>query len=117
MSKKCHAEFKAKMDLALDLFIQKYPGVFFPKDLPDIRPLEIGVLTKLTGQNRHIARKVVAAVLARYTKEDRYLRALATSESRFDLDGRPAGWVSEQHRSFAVDSLAARQARQLRSAA
>lgn len=117
MGNKSKMEFKARVDAALDRFIQKYPGAFFPKDSADTRPLAIGVFTILTGQNRDIGRKVIAEALARYTMKDRYLRALAVSESRFDLNGRPDGVVSEKHREFAIKLLAERQAAKVARAA
>jgi sRNA-binding protein len=117
MSKKCRAEFKAKVEAALDRFTQKYPGAFFPKDSAETRPLRIGIFTILTGQNPDIGRRVVAEALQRYTMKDRYLRALATSAHRFDLDGRICGEVSEAHRDFAIKMLAERQERKLVEAA
>lgn len=117
MSKKCRAEFKAKVEAALDRFVEKYPAAFFPKDSTQTRPLQIGVFTILTGQNPDIGRRVVAEALQRYTMKDRYLRALATSAHRFDLDGMVCGEVSEKHRDFAIKTLAERQARKMVEAA
>lgn len=116
MSKKSNERFKAKSDAAIDLFVQRYPAVFFPSGSAETRPLEIGIFTKLTGQNPNIGRGVVSNALRRYTKKDRYLRALATSAHRFDLDGRICGDVSESHRDLAIKELAERQSRKLEAA-
>lgn len=117
MSKKYRSEFNTKVNAALDRFIQRYPAAFFPKDSTDTRPLAIGVFTLLTGENPDLGRRVVAVVLDRYTSKDRYLRALAISAHRFDLEGRVSGEVSEKHRAHAIMLLAERQAKQMAIAA
>lgn len=117
MSKESRAEFNKNVGIALDRFIQRYPAAFFPKDSTDTRPLAIGIFILLTGQNPDLGRRVVAVALDRYTSKDRYLRALAMSAHRFDLEGRVSGEVSERHRAHAIMLLAERQAKQMAIAA
>lgn len=52
--------------------------------------------------------KVIGAFLHYWTRRPEYLKALAAKGSiRFNLDGSPASRVSEPHRAFAAEKLAA----------
>ena len=55
-------------------------------------------------------RSVLSAFLHRHTGSTSYLIAVAKGGPRFDLDGRPDGEVSEEHRKVASDELARRRA-------
>jgi sRNA-binding protein len=56
------------------------------------------------------ARKALSAFLHRHTGSTAYLNALVRAEQRLDLDGRPAGEISDEHRQAARDELARRRA-------
>jgi sRNA-binding protein len=56
------------------------------------------------------ARKALSAFLHRHTGSTAYLNALVRGSSRLDLDGQPAGEISEEHRQAAREELARRRA-------
>ncbi|RZL07595.1 MAG: prop effector ProQ, partial [Rubrivivax sp.] len=66
----------------------------------DIQERAPGVFTK----------QVLSAFLRRHTGGHAYLVALTTAKQRFDLDGQPAGDISEEHRQAALDELKRRRA-------
>ncbi|MCL4738143.1 MAG: hypothetical protein KJZ81_08035 [Burkholderiaceae bacterium] len=55
-------------------------------------------------------RKALSMFLHRYTTRNVYLKALVAAETRFDLDGAPAGEIAPEHREAAVAELARRRA-------
>ena len=56
------------------------------------------------------ARKALSAFLHRHTGSTAYLNALVRADQRLDLDGQPAGEISDEHRQAARDELARRRA-------
>ncbi len=67
-------------------------------------PLAIGIRQQLypIGEARQISRRAVRKFLAQWTSAPAYHRALCQPGScRFNLDGSPAGEVSEEHRQQA----------------
>ena len=89
-----------------DLLKQHFPALFGgpPKPLKlriqaDINERAPGVFTKAT----------LSAFFRRYTTSTAYLIALGKAASRFDLDGHPAGELSEEHRQLARDELTRRR--------
>jgi hypothetical protein len=56
------------------------------------------------------ARKALSAFLHRHTGSTAYLNALVRGRDRLDLDGQPAGEISDEHRQAASDELARRRA-------
>jgi sRNA-binding protein len=64
------------------------------------------------------SKQSLSAFFRRYTLSTGYLVALTKSKERFDLDGAPAGELSDEHRQAARDELARRrERRQAREAA
>lgn len=55
------------------------------------------------------SRKVLSGFLHRHTTSTAYLKALVSSPHRFDLDGQPAGDLSDEHRLAAEAELARRR--------
>ncbi len=117
MSKKTNAEFRVRVNHALDVLVEKYPLCFFPKDSTETKPLRIGIFTLITGQNPKMGRGLISGVLRSYTMKDRYLRALATCPDRVSLDGTAFGPVSESHRDYAIQTLMERQQHKMQKAA
>jgi len=85
---------------------QLFPALFAGTPKPvklriqaDIQERAPGVFTK----------QVLSAFLRRHTGSHAYLLALTKSKERFDLDGQPAGELSEEHRKVAADELARRR--------
>lgn len=66
----------------------------------DIQERVPGVFTK----------QALSAFFRRYTHTTAYLTAVSQATQRFDLDGQPAGELSEEHRQLATDELARRRA-------
>lgn len=86
---------------------QTFPALFGGPAKPlklriqaDIQERAPGVFTK----------QALSAFLRRYTGGTSYLVTLTKSAHRFDLDGNPAGEISEEHRKAAADELARRRA-------
>jgi ProP effector len=82
-----------------------FGGGFKPLKLhiqADIQERAPGVFTK----------QALTGFLRRYTGSTGYLIALTRSPHRYDLDGQPAGEVSEVHRQAATEELARRRAQQ-----
>ena len=89
-----------------DLLKQHFPALFGgpPKPLKlriqaDINERAPGLFTKAA----------LSAFFRRYTTSTAYLIALGKADSRFDLDGQPAGELSEEHRQLARDELTRRR--------
>ena len=66
----------------------------------DIKERAPGVFTKA----------VMSAFLRRHTGTTAYLIALTKAEHRFDLDGQPAGEITDEHRQVAQEELDRRRA-------
>lgn len=86
---------------------ERFPALFAgtPKPLKlriqaDIKERAPGVFTKA----------VMSAFLRRYTGTTAYLIALTKAEHRVDLDGQPAGEITEEHRTVAQQELDRRRA-------
>jgi ProP effector len=97
---------EAPVDAAA-LLKQTFPALFGGGAKPlklriqaDIQERAPGVFTK----------QALSAFLRRYTGGTSYLVALTKAPHRFDLDGNPAGEISEEHRKVAADELARRRA-------
>ena len=89
-----------------ELLRQHFPALFTgpPKPLKlriqqDIQQRTPGVFSKGS----------LGAFFRRYTGSTGYLMALGKASQRFDLDGQPAGELSEEHRALAREELARRR--------
>ena len=89
-----------------ELLKQHFPALFGgpPKPLKlriqaDIQQRAPGVFSKGS----------LGAYFRRYTGSTGYLIALGKASQRFDLDGQPAGELSEEHRALAREELARRR--------
>ncbi|MFN9045903.1 MAG: ProQ/FINO family protein, partial [Betaproteobacteria bacterium] len=79
------------------------PGVVKPVKLriqADIQQRAPGVFTK----------KALSLFLHRHTTGSAYLRALVAAETRFDLDGQPAGEIAAEHKEAARVEVERRRA-------
>ncbi len=91
----CAAQLKER-------FPALFGGAFKPLKLriqADIQERAPGVFSK----------QALSAFLRRHTGSTGYLVAMTRSPHRFDLDGQPAGDVSDEHRQAAADELARRR--------
>lgn len=75
------------------------------------QPLKLRIQADIQQRSPGIfTKKSLSAFLHRYTTGTAYIRALANAPQRVDLDGAPAGEVSDEHRQAAVAELERRRA-------
>ncbi|MDP1693796.1 MAG: ProQ/FINO family protein [Burkholderiaceae bacterium] len=55
------------------------------------------------------SKRALGLFFSRYTTSNGYLKALTGAAQRFDLDGQPAGEISDEHRRMAAEELARRR--------
>ncbi|WIV98438.1 MULTISPECIES: ProQ/FinO family protein [Roseateles] len=91
----CAAQLKA-------LFPALFSGPFKPLKLR----VQADIQARAPGQ---FTKAQLSAFLRRYTGNTGYLIALGKATQRFDLDGQPAGELSEEHRAAAREELARRR--------
>jgi len=90
------------------LLQQHFPALFGPAS--PIRPLKLHIQADIQQRAPGVFTKAALShFLRRYTASPGYLQALARTPQRHDLDGQPAGEVSEEHRQGARDELARRR--------
>lgn len=86
----------------------------------DSKPLAIGINKLLLARLPEIDNKVLRTTLRHHTSSVRYLKAMEKATLRYDLDGNPAGEVTDEQRQHAADVLKERfkkQADQRKAAA
>lgn len=93
------AELDRQVLATLELFTTSYP-VFAQG-----KPLAIGTREKLIERHPDIDLRLVRSALLKHCKRPRYLKALAAEPQRYDLDGNPAGVVTEEEREKARTDL------------
>lgn len=71
----------------------------------DCKPLALKIDASIAERMPEIDRKSLRAALRMHTASTRYLKAVERSQQRFDLDGQPAGEVTEEQRTHAATTL------------
>lgn len=71
----------------------------------ECRPLAIGIDKQIIAQEPEISRKVLRIALGTHTRSTQYLKAMEKATVRFDLDGKTAAEVPEEHRKHAAEML------------
>ena len=71
----------------------------------DNKPLAIGIHKAVKAALPELDAGALRHALHRHTASTRYLKAVATGEDRFDLDGAVAGAITEEQKQVAADSL------------
>lgn len=71
----------------------------------DCKPLAIGIDKQLLAKLPDLNRKALRMALGIHTNSLRYLKCMAKATERFDLEGNPAGEVTEAQRSHASEIL------------
>ncbi|MEO7245195.1 MAG: ProQ/FinO family protein, partial [Rubrivivax sp.] len=75
------------------------------------KPLKLRIQTDIQQRaGGAFTRKALSIFLHRHTTSSAYLRALAGATQRFDLDGAPAGDVTDEHRGAATAEVERRGA-------
>jgi sRNA-binding protein len=98
----------------LAVFQEKFPEAFFSE--PErIRPLKIDIHHDLYAVfAEQYAKKAINRALKLYTRNSDYFNALTLGNQRVDLEGKPAGEVSQAHIEIAEDAKSRQQRRKAR---
>ena len=92
-----------------DRLKQLFPALF----TGGAKPLKLRIQADIQERAPGIFTKaVLSAFLRRHTGATSYLIAVSKGTQRFDLDGQPAGELTEEHRQVAADELTRRRANQ-----
>lgn len=84
---------------------QRFPALF---DGPP-KPLKLRTHVDIEARAPGVfSKQVLTAFFRRYTGSTSYLLSVARGRQRFDLDGKPGGEISDEHRQIAVDELTRR---------
>ncbi len=85
---------------------QQFPACFIAEG--EAKPLKIGIFqdlaTRLAGDER-VSRTLLRSALRQYTSSWRYLHGVKAGAIRVDLDGNPAGELTEEHVTHARQAL------------
>lgn len=85
-----------------------FPALFGTEGPP--KPIKLRIHVDLQARAPGVfSRRVLGPFFARHTTSNAYLKVLSTATERFDLDGQPAGEVTEEHRAAALAELARRR--------
>jgi len=101
---------KAGRDLSpaacAELLKQHFPALFGGQP----KPLKLRIQADIAQRAPGVFSKAsMSAFFRRYTGSTAYLISLGKASQRFDLDGQPAGELSEEHRQLARDELTRRR--------
>lgn len=69
------------------------------------QPLAIGIHKAIQTRLPDISESALRLTLKAYTASTKYLKAIANSQQRFDLDGKPAGEITAEQRQQALEEL------------
>lgn len=75
------------------------------KVFAECRPLAVGIHKAIKERQPETEMQELRAALRSHTASTRYLKTLSQAETRFDLDGNPAGEVTAEQRQQATDTL------------
>ena len=89
-----------------DLLKQHFPALFGGPPKPLKLRIQADINLRAPGV---FGKPALSAFFRRYTGSTGYLLALGKATQRFDLDGQPAGELSEEHRNLAREELARRR--------
>lgn len=88
---------------------ERFPALFGGRP----KPLKLRIQQDINQRCPGVfPKQTLSAFLRRHTMTDAYLQAVSTQAQRFDLDGQPAGELSEEHRKLAAETLQQRRARE-----
>ncbi len=88
------------------LLKKTFPALFAGGPKPIKLRIQLDIQERAPGV---FSKQALSAFFRRYTGSTSYLIAVSRAKTRFDLDGAPAGEVSEEHRQIALDELARRR--------
>ncbi|MBI3384116.1 MAG: ProQ/FinO family protein [Aquabacterium sp.] len=83
-----------------------FPALFKGQPKPLKLRIQVDIQERAPGV---FSKQALSAFFRRYTGATSYLIAVSKGAQRFDLDGQPAGELTEEHRKVAADELARRR--------
>ena len=83
-----------------------FPALFTGKPKPVKLRIQADIQERAPGK---FSKAQLSAFLRRHTGSTGYLIALTQAKTRFDLDGQPAGEITEEHLNAAREELARRR--------
>ena len=83
-----------------------FPALFTGPSKPIKLRIQADIQARAPGQ---FTKAALSAFLRRYTGSTSYLIALTRAPQRLDLDGQPAGEISDEHRQAAAEELTRRR--------
>ncbi len=83
-----------------------FPALFKGQPKPLKLRIQVDIQERAPGV---FSKQALSAFFRRYTGATSYLIAVSKGVQRFDLDGQPAGELTEEHRKVAADELARRR--------
>jgi ProP effector len=86
---------------------ERFPALFAGAPKPLKLRIQADIHERAPGE---FTKQDLSAFFRRYTTSTSYLIALTKAPNRFDLDGQPAGELSDEHRRGAAEELARRRA-------
>lgn len=89
-----------------------FPALFLAPGAPGpVKPIKLRIHADIQARAPGVfSKRVLGLFFSRYTTTNAYLKALTLAPQRFDLDGQPAGEISDEHRGLAAEELARRHA-------
>lgn len=86
---------------------RRFPALFGGEPKPLKLRIQVDIQERAPGV---FSKTALSGFFRRYTHATAYLIAVSKGTSRFDLDGQPAGELSDEHRQIAETELARRRA-------
>ncbi len=71
----------------------------------EFRPLALRIDKAVMERYPDVSRKVVRSAMRMHTGSTRYLKAMEKATQRFNIDGKPDGELTEDHRQHAAETL------------
>ena len=88
---------------------QRFPALFGGQAKPLKLRIQVDIQERAPGL---FTRQALSAFFRRHTGSTSYLIAVSKAPTRFDLDGQPAGDITDEHRQVALDELVRRRSNQ-----
>ncbi|MFT7722664.1 MAG: ProQ/FinO family protein [Roseateles sp.] len=109
VEKACSPEVAEATEAARDVAAELkalFPALFTGRPKPVKLRIQADIQERAPGR---FSKAQLSAFLRRHTGSTGYLVALTQAKTRFDLDGQPAGELSEEHLAAAKDELTRRR--------
>ena len=90
---------KRARNTVLDSLVATFPA------FRDALPLAIGIHKTILERLPELSNEKISKAMKIHTSSTRYLKAMTKTETRFDLDGNPAGEVTTEQRDGAARLL------------